>query len=201
VTAAFSARRSLHGTVFFAVVLFATACLGLILVVSGETLGAWILGFGVVLEALVILQAVRPGWSYRIGPDGITVHRAVGTVVLRREEIASVEAVDGSRVEELVAGPPWAQVNAGKAMDIGAGIRARRELGRIVALCTAPVVFTQTSGRGSLHVRSVGARAPGRFVLVTLREGSVRALSPRDVDGFVAAWAAGPPGSAWRSAP
>jgi hypothetical protein len=180
VTAAFAARRGLHGSLLFVVVLFAAACFGLILLASGEPLGAWILGIGVVLEALVILQAVRPGWSYGIGPAGITVRRTLGTVVLRSEEIASVEAVDGNRVEELVVGPP--------RMNLRGGIRARRELGRIVTLCTAPVVFTRTSVGGPLPVRPARAQAHGRFVLVHLRDGSPRALSPRDVDGFVAAW-------------
>jgi hypothetical protein len=46
-------------------------------------------------------------------------------------------------------------------------------------------VLTQTRRGGRLSVREIGAKASGRFVLVTLADGSMRALSPRDVDGFV----------------
>jgi hypothetical protein len=51
-----------------------------------------------------------------------------------------------------------------------------------------PVVLTQTIRGGPLAVRKVGARAPGEFVLVTLVDGTMRALSPRDVASFVGAW-------------
>ena len=166
------------------------ACFGALLLVSGESLGAWFLGFALALEALLVFQACRPGWSYAVSADGITVRGTLSTVVLSREGIASVETADASRVEELVAGPQWAAVRAGRSMDIAGGIRARRELGRIVALCTAPVVFTQTRVGGPRAVRKVGARAYGRFVVATMLDGTVRALSPVDVDGFVAAWTA-----------
>jgi uncharacterized membrane protein len=188
VSTPFPVRRSLRGTRLFVILLFVMACFGALLLASGESLGAWILGFGLALEAMVIFQAFRPGWIYAVGTDGVTVRRTLGAVVLRREDVAAVEAVEGSRVEELVAGPQWAQVNAGRTMDFRAGMRARRELGRMVALCTAPVVFTQTRVGGPGAVRAVGARAHGRFVLVSLRDGTQRVLSPREVDGFVAAW-------------
>jgi hypothetical protein len=104
--------------------------------------------------------------------------------------VSAVEPAEGSRLEEMLAGPQWAGVQAGRAMDLAAGIRARRELNRIIAYVTVPVVLTQTVRGGPLAVRKVGARAPGRFVLVTMTSGELRALSPRDVDEFVQAWRA-----------
>ncbi len=166
---------------------FLLACFGALLLFSGEMLGAWILGFGAILEAQVVLQALRPGWSYRVGPEGIAIGRPLRPGLLPRSEIRSVEAVEGSRVEELLAGR--------HGSDVPPTLRGRRDLLKILAFASAPVVLSRAGRGGPLSLRGMGASAPGRFVLVTLSDGAFRALSPIDVEGFVAAYngAAGPP--------
>jgi len=169
----------------FIMAAFVLACFGALLLAAGERNGAWFLGFGALLEAMVLMQVLRPGWRYSVGPDGIEIRRALRSHAISRNEITAVEAVDAPRIEEILAGPQRAEVDAGRAMDLAGGFRARRELGRILSYTSAPVVLTQTRRGGPLSVRKVGARASGRFVLVTLADGALRALSPRDVDGFV----------------
>jgi hypothetical protein len=184
----FPARRTLKGALFLIVALLLTALFGVVVDAEGEALGEAVLAFGLVLAALVVLQTLRPWWHYGVGAEGIEIHRLIGTRLLPRAAIAAVEQVDGARIEQIVAGPQWKGVEAGRAMDLAAGIRARRELGRIVAYVTVPIVLTQTVRGGPLAVRKVGARAPGEFVLVTLVDGTMRALSPSGVAAFVKAW-------------
>jgi hypothetical protein len=184
----FPARRTLKGALFLIVALLLTALFGIVVDAEGESLGGAVLAFGLVLAALVVVQTLRPWWHYGVGAEGIEIRRLTGTRILPRAQIAAVERVDGTRIEQIVAGPQWKGVEAGRAMDLGAGIRARRELGRIIAYVTVPIVLTQSVRGGPLAVRKVGARAPGEFVLVTLVDGTMRALSPREVTAFVREW-------------
>lgn len=183
----FPARRTLRGAVFLVVALAAVAVFGLVLLAENEPLGWSVTVFGAILAGLVVLQTLRPWWRYGVGREGIAVHRLFGAPLIPRAQITTIEQVDGGRIEELLSLPQWASVNAGRAMSIMDGIRARRELGRIVTYVTVPVVLSQTVQKAPLAVRKVAARAHGQFALVTLSDGSCRALSPRDVPSFVAA--------------
>jgi hypothetical protein len=184
----FAARRSTKGLRLFVAAALALAVFGAVVLFSGDALGAWLLGFGAVTAAILLLQALRPGWRYAVGPEGIGIRRTFGARTIRRSDIVSVEAVDGTRIEEILAEPPTADVGADRGMSIAAGLRARRELSRVLDFASAPVVLTQTTAGGPLRLRRVGAKAPGRFVLVTLAGGARRALSPVDVDGFITAY-------------
>ena len=184
----FPARRTLKGALFLTVALLCTAAFGIVIRAEGEPLGWAVFGLGLLLAGLVVLQSLRPWWRYGITAEGIEIHRLLGTRLLARSVIAEVQQVDGSKIEEIVAAPRWRGDGPGHGMNLAAGIRARRELGRIVAFVTVPIVLTQTVRGGPLAPRKVGARAPGEFVLVTMADGTLRALSPRDPAAFVQAW-------------
>ena len=200
----FAARRGLSGAWFFVVSIVLLAGFGALLGASGEPVGWGILVFGIAAGGLALVQTLRPGWYYAIEPGGIRVRRIFTATLIAREDIASVEPVDAARIEEMLTRPPDARDRAGQTASLSEGIRARRELGRIVAFVSVPVVLTRTR-RASLHARlpdgtpvaperlppgalAMGAKTRGRFVLVTLVDGAARAVSPVDVDGFVEAW-------------
>jgi hypothetical protein len=180
VTRRYPARRTLKGARFLTIALLLTALFGVVIAAEGEPFGWAVLSFGALFGALVVLQSLRPWWRYSIAAEGIEIHRLLGTRLLSRAEILRVEQVDGARLEEVLAGP--------RGVDLRAGIRARREIGRIVTFVTVPVVMTQTVRGGPQVVRALRTRALGQFVLVTLADGTMKALSPRDVPGFVKTW-------------
>ncbi len=186
--AVYPARRTLKGARFLTLALLGMCLFGALVAAEGEAFGWDVFAFALLLGALVVLQTLRPWWHYTIGTEGIGIHRLLGTRLLARGDIANVEQVDGSRMEEILAGPPRTGRETGRGMDLRAGIRARRDLGRIVAFVTVPVVLTQTVRGGPTVVRAVRARALGDFVLVTLRDGTMRAITPRAVGAFVQAW-------------
>ena len=180
----FVARRTLRGARFLLGALAAVAAFGLLLLAEKEPLGWGVTVVGAGLAGLVLLQSLRPWWSYAVGPQAIGVHRLLGTVLIPRAQVSAVEKVDGGRIEELLS----AFQEAGQAASLAEGIRQRRTLGQIVRFVTVPVVLTRTVQAAALPVRRVAARAHGDFVLVTLTDGTRRALSPRDVAGFVRVW-------------
>jgi hypothetical protein len=174
--------------VLFLVAFDAMIVFGALLVPSRQLAGIGLIAFGLLVEAALLLQALKPGWQYAVGPEGIEVKRTLGSRTFARGEISSVEAVDGARIRELLAEEQWSEVGAGRSMDVGAGLRARSAISGMVAFSSVPIILSQTKRGGPLAVKSVGAGAPGAFVLLTLSAGTRHALSPMDVDGFVAAF-------------
>jgi hypothetical protein len=181
----FAVRRTLKGAVLFLAASLVVVLFGAVLLVGADPVGAWVLGFGLLLAALLLLQSARPGWRYRVLPEGIEVHRAFGATLVPASAVAAVENVDARAVEDALAGPQGASLAAGRRMDFRSGMEARRALSRILLFVTVPVVLSQVT-RPTLE-RQARAKTSGRFALVRLTDGTVRALSPVDVDGFVAA--------------
>ena len=184
----FSARRSLKGARFLLGALGLVAGFGLLLLAQGEPLGWEVTMGGAALGAMVLLQTLRPWWFYAVRPDGIAVHRLFGTVVLARADVSSVKKVDGGRIEELLSPMQEDSPGAAPPVTFAQGVRVRRAVSRVVSFVTVPVVLTRTVQAAPLAVRRVAARAHGEFVLVSLRDGTSRALSPRDVTAFLRAW-------------
>jgi hypothetical protein len=150
----FAVRRSFKGIALFLVAFDAMAVCGILLLPSRPLAGAGLIAFGLLIEAAHLLQAIRPRWRYAVGPEGIEVRRTLRSHVIPRDEISSVEKVDGTEIQEILSQEQWAEVGAGRSMDVGAGLRAGAEphgRGRL-----------RGGIRGRMHADARTAAAPQR---------------------------------------
>ena len=73
----FEVRTSFKGIVLFLAAFDAMAVCSILLLVSRPLAGAGLIAFGLLIEAALLLQAIRPRWQYAVGPEGIEVRRTL----------------------------------------------------------------------------------------------------------------------------
>lgn len=186
----FVVRRTFRTAAVFVVVLGAFLAVGLFLLTVDRTAGTAMSLFAGFFLLVIVVQTLRLGWRYAIAPEGIVVKRTLRRHLIARQRVVRLEAAESATVQEMLASPQWEEANAARQLDGSSTFRAQLALGKMIGYSSVPITFSQTKRGGPRSVTAVGSSAPGRFVTVYVTDGPPYILSPLDVEGFVAAWAA-----------
>lgn len=175
----FAPRRSHRNTAFFYLVLAVLIIVGFLLIRVDRATGYTFASIFSVLLVLVIAQTARIRWSYTVDDDGVTVRKTFGATKLPATLIGEVTLIDGAAADELLRPYRLTVDEDSRAERIAKAYELQRELARIVALSSVPII-SGDSRKGMIMNLGSTASARAVYILLTLVDGRRHILSPAD---------------------
>lgn len=145
-----------------------------------QALGLIFLAFSTLVLGIMCFKALAIGSSYTLTGDTLIISGLLSKNTIPYREIGEIKRLAASQVEELVVNLEKGERQ--NALNPTGFFQTFSEYANLIKYCTVPIVVSK--GR---HGRVLGARTHGEFLLLCCQNNKNYLISPKDLDGFVAA--------------
>jgi len=147
---------------------------------SDPVAGLWVILFGAVGLAGMVLMVLSPGSQYRLGASGLELRRAFSKRLLPLESIRGARVIDAQEAGEILK-EYLSPVIASEALsDLKGWLKSSRKYGGVVRYCTVPIVQSRATSGSFRNGGRYGGKTSGKLRILRRDDGEEILLSPAE---------------------
>jgi hypothetical protein len=143
------------------------------------------MGMSLVCILILLFQTLAPGCYYSIDERGIFAKRWYLKKLFRFEDIRQIKIISSEQVCSEAEKIHSKEVKYMKTTGFKNAYSSRKKLAEFIQFCTVNIVLRETSQGHHLSNTNYRGRPHGQFVVITLKDGSSRLLTPKDPKNFL----------------